>query len=110
MTHRCMDCGSLNVHEVAEGKDVGKFVGGKAPYGFVVEDGRYKFDHGFAGRILVTFMHNHANGYSLRALAGWANDGGHLSPTGQVWTHSAVGRVITQGKRLAHLIPISQVI
>ena len=108
--YRCVDCGSHNVVSAVEKKDVNKHKGGRSPYGFYVLNGEYNFEPFITGPILADIMRTHASGASYRSLANCLNRSDVKSPSGGEWTHASVRRVVEQGKRLSHLIPLSEVL
>jgi hypothetical protein len=112
MINRCVDCGSHNVALVTGDLHPGKIKGGTAPYGFLAIDGEYEFDdESPRGERLVWMMQHHASGYSYRAIAQSLNAPPVAeAPSGGTWNHSSVRRVVMQGKRLSHLIPLGYVL
>ena len=110
VTLRCIDCGSNNVAEVANVPEVNRHKGGRVPYGFYVNNGNYAFEPFITGPTLAEMMRAHAQGITYRALSNEMNAHGVKGPAGGEWSHSSVRRVVEQGKRLSHLIPLEYVL
>jgi hypothetical protein len=106
--HKCLDCGSLNVVPYKEAHAPAKYVGGRVPYGFFMTEGWLRFEPFINGPNLVWIMRMHAAGNSYRALATYMNAQEVKGPAGGEWSHSSVRRVVENGKKLSHLIPIEQ--
>lgn len=86
-----------------------KAKGGKPPYGFLAIDGELTFndsaEDGHTGIILARIMKwNTFEG--TRPIAQELNAQSIPGPSGGAWSHGTVARVIRQGKRLTHLIPL----
>jgi len=107
--HRCVECGSFNTAPVVE-SDVNKVKGGRTPYGFVAIDGRYQYEPFMTGPYMALLVREHANGLTYRDLATYLNEQHVPAPAGGQWSHAIVRRVVEQGKRLSHLIPLSEVL
>lgn len=83
--------------------------GGKPPYGFLATSEGLEFDNQGYGFTLATIMRwNQFEG--VRPIAQWLNAQGIPSPSGGTWSHGSVARVIRQGKKYSHLIPIEYVL
>lgn len=108
--YRCVTCGSLNVAQVPETPNPNKHRGGRVPWGFTTWEGEYRFDPA-TGPWLANLLQWKAQGYTYRVIAQEANALCILTPSGQgVWSHSMVRRVVLQGKKLSHLIPLSYIL
>jgi len=107
--HRCVDCGSLNTAQVVEAPDVNKYRGGRVPWGFVVMEGKFQFCPE-TGPLLAWVLTVRSSGWTYRRIAQELNvPSGWEAPSGGQWSHGSVRRVIAQGKKLSHLIPLSYI-
>lgn len=88
----------------------GKHQGGRVPYGFLATGRDYSFDEGPRGINLVMAMKMHDRGDSYREIAHTLNALSISGPSGGAWSHGSVRRVVENGKRLAHLIPLQHVL
>lgn len=99
---KCPNCGFASAPTSEKAK------GGKPPYGFKATNGKVYFDPLF-GPVLAEIMKwNLFTG--TREIAQWLNAQSEKSPAGKEWSHGSVARVIRQGKKYSHLIPLEYVL
>lgn len=99
---KCPNCGFASVPTSEKAK------GGKPPYGFRAVDGKIAFCQIY-GPVLATILRWNTN-YGTRTIAQSLNAQGVKSPAGKEWSHGSVARVIRQGKKYSHLIPLEYVL
>lgn len=100
----CPNCGHSLVPQAEKRK------GGKPPYGFLATSEGLEFAPHAGGLVLAWMMKANAQGYGIRGIALKANALTYPSPSGGTWSHGSVARVIRQGKKYSHLIPIEYVL
>lgn len=87
-----------------------KNIKGKAPFGFLADAGEPRFDVEGNGPYLARIMVANSNGIGTRQLSEALNAQGIKGPDGGEWSYGTVARVIRQGKKLSHLIPLEYVL
>lgn len=83
--------------------------GGKAPYGFLATSEGLVFDATGTGPSLVAIMGWNAF-EGCRPIAQGLNAQLIPGPAGGEWSHGSVARVIRQGKKYSHLIPLEYIL